>query len=459
MTTAAAAGEEIKVFGRRWLVLGAFCLLTLLNAVQWVQYAIVSDSVERFYGVSAQAVDWASMVYMLMYVPFIVPASWMLDAKGLRTTVLLAGVFNCAAAWIKVFSAGPDRFAITMVGQTVAAITQAFVLAVPARLAAVWFGPGEVATACAIGVFGNQVGNAIGFAIPPLIVKSTASRAELGAQLAVVYYGVAGATTASLLLLLLVFQDAPPAPPSPAQAMSEAMSVRRKDRPAGRELRHSMRRLFATPGFTLLVASYGISVGVFYAISTVLNRLVLSVFPGSEDAGVIGLLLVVAGLVGSVLCGVLLDTTRKYKEVTLGVYLLSLVGMAAFTASFFSTSIWVIYLTSGLLGFFLTGYLPLGFELAVELTYPEPEGTSAGLLNVSAQVFGIIFTELTSLPLERPGLANPHLWVNATLAAALLVGAVLTALVPAGLKRQHAHAMAAAAAGGTAATITDLSIR
>ena len=34
----------------------------------------------------------------------------------------------------------------------------------------------------------------------------------------------------------------------------------------------------------------------------------------------------------------------------------------------------------------MTGYLPLGFEFAAEITYPESEGTSSGLLNASAQV-------------------------------------------------------------------------
>ena len=33
----------------------------------------------------------------------------------------------------------------------------------------------------------------------------------------------------------------------------------------------------------------------------------------------------------------------------------------------------------------MTGYLPLGFEFAAEITYPESEGTSSGLLNASAQ--------------------------------------------------------------------------
>lgn len=36
--------------------------------------------------------------------------------------------------------------------------------------------------------------------------------------------------------------------------------------------------------------------------------------------------------------------------------------------------------------FFMTGFLPVGFEFAAELTYPENEGTSSGLLNTSSQV-------------------------------------------------------------------------
>lgn len=34
----------------------------------------------------------------------------------------------------------------------------------------------------------------------------------------------------------------------------------------------------------------------------------------------------------------------------------------------------------------MTGYLLVGFEIASEITYPEPEGTACGLLNSSSQV-------------------------------------------------------------------------
>ena len=46
----------------------------------------------------------------------------------------------------------------------------------------------------------------------------------------------------------------------------------------------------------------------------------------------------------------------------------------------------VIYDVVDRFRFFMTGYLPVGFEFAAEITYPESEGTSSGLLNASAQV-------------------------------------------------------------------------
>ena len=34
----------------------------------------------------------------------------------------------------------------------------------------------------------------------------------------------------------------------------------------------------------------------------------------------------------------------------------------------------------------MTGYLPVGYQFAAEITYPEPEGSSSGLLTASAMV-------------------------------------------------------------------------
>jgi FLVCR family feline leukemia virus subgroup C receptor-related protein len=83
----------------------------------------------------------------------------------------------------------------------------------------------------------------------------------------------------------------------------------------------------------------------------------------------------------------------------------------------------------------MTGYLPVGFELAAELTYPEPEGTSAGILNAAAQVFGIALTSIYSWLLEFTN----DLWANGAMCFALAFGNVLTMLIKSDLRRQAAQ--------------------
>lgn len=86
--------------------------------------------------------------------------------------------------------------------------------------------------------------------------------------------------------------------------------------------------------------------------------------------------------------------------------------------------------------------MPVGFEFAAELTYPEPEGTSSGLLNAGAQVFGILFTMLYSEILDSLG----DIAANLVMAVFLIVGTIITAFIKSDLRRQNAHAPAPATA-------------
>ena len=70
----------------------------------------------------------------------------------------------------------------------------------------------------------------------------------------------------------------------------------------------------------------------------------------TEDAGMIGLVIVVCGMAGSMVCGIILDKTHAYKATTLVVYFMSFVGMVLYTFTFRLESIGVVYFTSALLG-------------------------------------------------------------------------------------------------------------
>uniref|UniRef100_A0A5F8ABR3 FLVCR choline and heme transporter 1 n=1 Tax=Macaca mulatta TaxID=9544 RepID=A0A5F8ABR3_MACMU len=367
---------------RRFVVLLIFSLYSLVNAFQWIQYSIISNVFGGFYGVTLLHIDWLSMVYMVAYVPLIFPATWLLDTRGLRLTALLGSGLNCLGAWIKCGSVQQHLFWVTMLGQCLCSVAQVFILGLPSRIASVWFGPKEVSTACATAVLGNQLGTAVGFLLPPVLVPNTQNDTNLLAyNISTMFYGTSAVAT---LLFILT--------------------------------------------------AIGIMTGAFYSVSTLLNQMILTYYEGEEvNAGRIGLTLVVAGMVGSILCGLWLDYTKTYKQTTLIVYILSFIGMVIFTFTLDLGYIIIVFVTGGVLGFFMTGYLPLGFEFAVEITYPESEGTSSGLLNASAQIFGILFTlaqgKLTSDYGPKAG--------NIFLCVWMFIGIILTALIKSDLRRHN----------------------
>lgn len=464
-------GEEAKrtttvyrSYKKRWIMLFLFVMYSTSNAFQWTQLVIITNILEKYYQVPTLAVSWTSMIYMVTYIPLIFPASWFLQKKGLRWSVLLGSLGTCIGSWIKVMATGRSQFPLMFAGQSVIAVSQIFILGIPPQLAATWFPSNQVSSACAIGVFGNQLGVALGFVIPVSVVANQKLEENvhlIGVDLFNMFLGVAIITSVLLVVIVLVFKDRPATPPSRAQeVVAMKMSVATNLVDMGEESSSmvnndksfvalvpgnssdegdyvgSIKRLMTNKGYVILLITYGLNVGVFYAISTLLNTVILMHFEDAEaDAGRIGLVIVLCGMAGSMVCGIILDKTHAYKLTTLLVYLFSFVGMVIYTLTVRCGYIELVYFTAALLGFFMTGYLPLGFEFAAEITFPESEGTSSGLLNASAQVFGILCT----LAGERLlGFSGDDRVSNGMLAGVLLVGTFLTATIKADYRRQAA---------------------
>uniref|UniRef100_A0A8C4QMT4 Choline/ethanolamine transporter FLVCR1 n=1 Tax=Eptatretus burgeri TaxID=7764 RepID=A0A8C4QMT4_EPTBU len=418
------SSSSTRLYSRRWVILLVFSSYSLANAFQWIEYGIVSNVFAKFYNVPDTAIDWLSMVYMVAYLPLILPVTWLLDTRGLRVIAVLGSLFNCLGAWIKLGNVRPDRtgFAVTLVGQSVCAVAQVFILGMPCRLASLWFGAREVSTACSIGVFGNQLGVALGFLVSPLVVPNRDPEEILG-HVQWLFLGTAGFSTLLFLLVILTFKNAPTLPPSQAQA---ALQMDQQEYTYWK----SVLSLCRNKPFGLLVLTYGINTGSFYSVSTLLNRMIIHHYRHQEVmAGWIGLTIVLMGMVGSIICGLWLDKTKTYKQTTLFVYILTFAGMVFFTFTL-DISLPTIFVTAGALGFCMTGYLPLGFEFAAELTYPESEGTSSGLLNASAQAFGIIFTLVQGKLITDYSPTEGNVFI----CSFLLLGSILTDVQGSGLQ-------------------------
>ena len=162
---------------------------------------------------------------------------------------------------------------------------------------------------------------------------------------------------AILIIILLIFNEKPKSPPSAAQFESAEYN-------SNTSYIEVLKTFFFDIDFVFLFLSYGINVGVFYAVSTLLEQVINSHFPNSSrEAGEMGLLLTLAGTIGSVVCGIILDKTHLFKMTTLMLYLLSLVGMVFFTFGVYIPKIWPMFFVSAFLGFFMTGYLPVCIDI------------------------------------------------------------------------------------------------
>ncbi|NWU94319.1 FLVC2 protein, partial [Upupa epops] len=427
---AVAAPPEVRLSWRRWPVVLVFSSYSLCNAFQWIQYGSINNVFVHFYGVSSFDIDWLSMSYMIVYIPLLFPAAWLLDRRGLRLVALVGSALNALGAWVKLGSLKPHLFPVTVLGQVICSVAQAFILGMPSHIASVWFGSHEVSTACSIAVFGNQLGIALGFLVPPVLVPNVEDVEKLAYHISIMFFMTAGVATALFILVIIVFKEKPLHPPSRAQALIQSRP------PEDYSYVQSILRLLRNINFLLLMVTYGLNTGCFYSLSTLLNRMVIRHYPGEEvNAGRIGLTIVLSGMVGALISGIWLDRTKTYKQTTVAVYMMSLVGMIVFTFTLSLGHLWVVFVTAGVLGFFMTGYLPLGFEFAVELTYPESEGTSSGLINVSAQVFGIAFTIGNGKIMDHFETKAGNLF----LCSFLFLGTVLTAFIKADLRRQQAN--------------------
>ena len=287
-----AATQEIKVYGYRWVVLLTFMFISLTMQIFWICYAPITGLAAEQYGVSDLEIALLAMLFMYIYIPLAIPASWAIDTWGFKKAVglgaILMGIFGMVRGiWTADYTAA-------LIGTIGIAIAQPLFLNAGTKLAANWFPLGERATVIGLGAVAPFLGIVIGQMATPFLVEASSISTTM------LIYGILGAISA--IVFLLFARDHPPTP-------------------AGFEVRVMMwegfKHILKMRDFWLLAFILFVVNAIFNGLSTFVEVMVRPRGMDAAQAGIIGGLLMIGGIVGVFILPPISDRMHKRKPVFL----------------------------------------------------------------------------------------------------------------------------------------------
>ncbi|CDW88459.1 major facilitator superfamily protein [Stylonychia lemnae] len=279
------------------------------------------------------------------------PSVAALDKRGLRFGLVIGSLLTAIGCWFRCFLNYSFWFAI--VGQTIMAIAQPFLINAPGKVSGNWFGEKERIYTTAIGVNANILGNSLGYFLPSLFVKNSDLQDPESAKTHVFQTVLVTAiiSTVVLIPILLSFQDKPPTPASYDQQDANLTTLKK-----------DFVDLMKNKGFMLASLSNGMNITYFNGIGTVLAQM----------ANIYGFSDIEASYLGT-----------AYQVVGILAFILSYFALISGNYAFLMTAIC-------LTGYFNLSIMAVAFEQGIELSYPIGEATSGGIFNILNNIFGFI---------------------------------------------------------------------
>jgi len=334
--------------------------------ILWITYASITLEAAVYYGVAELDILLLSLVFMIAYIPITFLASWLIDKYDFRIGAgigaLLAGIFGFLR-----FFAGND-YMLVLLFQIGIAIGQPFVLNSITRLSANWFPESERTSATGLSLISQFIGIMLGVLITPFIFEA------LNLDMVLLIYGILALISGGLFIIFV--KNKPPTPPSTEISKERVL------------MGEGLKKLFLNKYFIILFITFFFGLGIFNFITSYIELIVVPRGFSAVDAGILGGLMLVGGIIGCVIMSVLSDKYKKPKLLLIISVLMATISL--FLITFFADPT-ILYIFSFLLGFGILSAGPVALEYAVDLTKPVPEATSNGMLMMVGQIGGIIF--------------------------------------------------------------------
>ncbi len=362
---------------RRWIALISLMAVTLACEVEWLAHAAVARPAAAFYAGQFSAssilnIDFLSMSYMLVFLIACLPASWLLDKKGLGVGVGIGSVLTIIGSVGKGVFAG--SFAAQAVFQLVLALAQPFLINAATTMARDWFPVKERATATGLASLSQYLGFVAALVLAPAMVQVNPALPGYGSGIDSALRVFAGLSAASGLLALIFVRRGP----------------NRKAGANGGGFLSSLKLLWSRADFRWTLLLFFLGLGIMNTVTAMTDSIAAAM--GIVDSnGYLGVGLILGGILGAVVLPILSDLFGKRKAFL--VLCMALTVPALWALALAPGGLYALAIAAmSLLGFALMSAGPIGFQYAAEVTSPAPESASQGVLLLVGQISGLVFT-------------------------------------------------------------------
>lgn len=362
----------------RWVVLALFIMIALISQALWLTFAPISSEMSAIFNVSAFDISLLSAVWPFIFVICAIPVGIFIDTYGFKASIGIGALCLAGFAVLRIFSTYADKnFMILLISQSGAAISQPFIFGSITKLAVSWFPEKERGLATGLGTIGLFLGMMIALVLTPVLYNSFGLRSML------IIYALLSCVGAFLFLLF---------------GKERKVTINKSDSSSFSLM--DLLTLSRVKSFLILEYGFFAVVGGFTAIMTWIEEILKSLHGLTiDEAGIVGGLMILGGIIGSIVIPTLSDKLKKIKPFV--VLNLAIGTIALFLIKASGTFLWlsiVFFIT----GFFLMSALPLVLEISSRIAGRGMEGRSSSLLWFFSQVGSLVLIAMVD-PIKQLG--------------------------------------------------------
>ena len=396
-----------------------------------------------------------SISFQILYIPGTLLCAYMFKRCGLRKSFLFASLMQFVGSILRYISVNKIilshvtiitnklsifPFCICLIGSCMAGLVQPFYTNSGARIAAEWFSSNGRDAATALLTMLSPLGTGLGSFLPTIWIKPVGKMNRYGGYSGYMLIQFI-CTFIGLILTIIFHKNRPPTPPSMSQRLklrdsymyvkkrsdnnsesSSSNSNIRKGKEKQRERekqcwKHDFEMILNNRQFFLLFVGFGVGLGLFNALTTLINQYTAAFKYSSNDAGIFGGILIAGGLFGAIIAGIAMEYNQKYRSILKTFTFSTILVGITFVIQLKENNFLIVTILFGIFGFCAVPIVAVTFECAAECCYPVNEEISSGLLMASGSLTGSIFILVwgSQLPKQNEYYNKDNLWNFSTI--------------------------------------------